>query len=101
MAMPSASEVDTARTAAAGVQQTQSEAKDAFDKEQADVATSQPEIDAHILDMWDTIEFALRKLDGPSRRRRAREWGVVYISRPGEPEDPPTDPTPPPAPPTP
>ncbi len=73
MAMPAASEVEAARTAAAGVKQTQSEAKDTFDKEQADISHSQPEIDALILDLWDTIEFSLRKLDGPSRRRRARE----------------------------
>ncbi len=94
MAMPAAAEVDTARTAASSVKQTQSEAKDAFDKEQADVSNSQPEIDALILDLWDTIEFQLRKLDGPSRRRRAREWGVIYINRPGEPEDPPAEPSP-------
>lgn len=52
------------------------------------IAGSNPAIDALILDMWDTIEFKLRALDGPSRRRRGREWGIVYLTRPGEPADP-------------
>lgn len=35
--------------------------------------------DALIKDIWDEVEFALR--------RRAREWGVTYALRPGEPEE--------------
>lgn len=105
MAMPAIAEVDTARTAATSLKQTQTDAKDAFDKEQTDVAASQPAIDALILDMWENIEFKLRALDGPSRRRRAREWGVVYLTRPDEPADPPpgggANPPPAPPPPTP
>mgnify|MGYP001389624254 CR=1 FL=1 len=57
-----------------------------------------PEADRIIRDIWDEVEFALRRLDPPSLRRRAREWGVFYALRPGEPAEPETpEPTPPPA----
>lgn len=49
-----------------------------------------PEADSVIRDVWDEVEFALRRLDPPSLRRRAREWGVFYALRPGEPEEPAT-----------
>jgi len=91
MAMPTAAEVAAARTATTIAKQTQTAAKDAYDKEQGDVSAARPAIDLLIADIWDTIEFKLRTLDGPSRRRRAREWGVVYLTRPGEPEDPETE----------
>ncbi len=75
-------------------------AKDAYDGEQADVSNLRPAADQLIKDIWDEVEFSLRQLDAPSLRRRAREWGVTYALRPGEPEEPdagnPT--TPPPAP---
>ncbi len=97
MAMPPISAVALAQVE--GLEQSHSEAKDVYDKEQADVAADRGPIDALLLDMWDTIEFNLRTLDGPSRRRRAREWGVVYLTRPDEPADPPAGApaTPPPA----
>ena len=56
-----------------------------------DISNARPAVDALIADIWETIEFNLRKLDGPSRRRRAREWGVIYLTRADEPEDPPAD----------
>ena len=58
------------------------------DKEQQDVEVDRGPLDALILDMWDPIEFNLRSLDGPSRRHRAREWGMVYLIRSGEAPDP-------------
>lgn len=88
MSMPSAGEVATARQTLADIRRRQSTAKDSYDKEQADVETARPAIDTFIAEIWDTIEFRLRTLDGPSRRRRAREWGVAYVTRPGEPPDP-------------
>ncbi|HEX5870750.1 MAG TPA: hypothetical protein VFY65_10060, partial [Longimicrobium sp.] len=104
MAMPSAADVSAARAELAAVRARQSTAKDRYDKEQGDVETGYPAVDELIADMWDTIEFRLRTLDGPGRRRRAREWGVVYLTRPGETPDPDQPPaedggTPPPAPP--
>jgi hypothetical protein len=62
-----------------------------------DIDTSNPAVDTFIRDMWDTIEFKLRAETGPSRRRRGREWGIVYLTRPGEAPDPePPGPTEPP-----
>lgn len=96
MAMPAAGEVASALAQVNSVAQRQTTAKDAYDKEQEDVETDRAPVDALIADMWDTIEFKLRTLDGPSRRRRAREWGIVYLTRPGEPPDPsPITPPPP------
>jgi hypothetical protein len=74
-----------------------------------------PDVDALIAAVWDSIEssqwalarwtadtaarrvsgkgfpgnqFTYRKEPGPSKRRRCREWGLVYITRPGEEPDP-------------
>lgn len=88
MALPSAGEVAAALALVENTGGRQSTAKDAVVKESADVETGRPAVDALILDMWDTIEFKLRSLDGPTRRRRAREWGIVYLARPGETPDP-------------
>jgi hypothetical protein len=88
MAMPAIGEVAAARQTLSAARSRQSTVKDTYDKEQSDVETARPPVDTLIADMWDTIEFQLRTLDGPSRRRRAREWGVVYLNRPGETPDP-------------
>ena len=71
-------------------------AKEKTDTEQEEATALVVEVDAFIKDMWDTIEFNLRTHEASSLRRRAREWGVFYATRPGEPEE--TEPTPPPAP---
>jgi hypothetical protein len=78
----------------------QTDAKDQLEAEQADVIALRSEADQVIRDVWDEVEFALRQLEAPTLRRRAREWGVVYAQRPGEPEEgsgetPPPAPTPP------
>ena len=41
--------------------------------------------DELITDIWDEIEFKYRKDEPSAMRRKAREYGVVYVSRPGEP----------------
>ncbi len=95
MAMPSANEVADALADYQNELAHQTTVKDTFDDEQEDVAALRPAADALIKDIWDEVEFALRRLDPPSLRRRAREWGVFYALRPGEPEE--TNDTPPPA----
>ena len=95
MAMPAASEVADLLADYQNELSLQTTAKDTYDAEQPDVAELRPEADALIKDIWDEVEFALRRLDPPSLRRRAREWGVTYALRPGEPEE---TTTPPPAP---
>ncbi len=106
MAMPAASEISAALADVEAARESQTTAKDTYDNELADVENHRPAIDALIVDMWDTIEFNLRAQDNPSKRRRAREWGVIYLTRPGETPDPevptePEEPTPPTPPPTP
>lgn len=101
MALPSAAEVAATLTAYDASSKAQSTAKDTLDREQEDVDALRPTIDALITDLWDTIEFAYRKDSAPSRRRKCREWGIVYITRPGEELDPEeATPAPPTTPPT-
>ncbi len=98
MAMPSAAEVDAALQHYEAKLAVQTTAKDALADEQSDVNDLRPAADRLIKDIWDEVEFALRQLDPPSLRRRAREWGVFYALRPGEPEEPTIEPpTQPPA----
>jgi hypothetical protein len=40
------------------------------------------EVDDLIRDVWDELDFAFRKEPAPSKRRRLREWGVAFESRP-------------------
>jgi hypothetical protein len=88
MAMPSAAEVQTAAAAYAASSALQSEKKDTYDDEQEDVAALRPAADKLIKDIWDNIEFTYRNDPGPGKRRKCREWGLVYITRPGEEPDP-------------
>jgi hypothetical protein len=98
MAMPAATDVSAARAAYETELTRQSAAKDALEGEQSDVNDLRPAADQLIKDIWDEVEFGLRQLDAPTLRRRAREWGVFYALRPGEPEEPASpEPTPPPA----
>ena len=68
----------------------QSTKKDAYDDEAEDVEALRPEADALILDIWDEVEFTYRHESASSLRANAREYGVVYVSRPGEPPPAPT-----------
>lgn len=65
----------------------QSAKKDNYEKEQKDVDNLRAEADELIRDIWDEIEFKFRKDESSAMRRKAREYGVVYISRPGETSD--------------
>jgi len=75
----------------------QSQAKDDYDKAQEAVATLRPQADALIKDLWDEIEYKFRKDEPSSLRRKAREYGVVYLTRPEEEEEEGEQPTEPPA----
>ncbi len=95
MAMPSAAEVTTALAAYNTELTLQTAAKDSLESEQSDVNQLRPEADQLIRDVWDEVEFALRQMEPSTLRRRAREWGVFYALRPGEPEEPATPVVPP------
>ncbi|MCW5906907.1 MAG: carboxypeptidase regulatory-like domain-containing protein [Chitinophagales bacterium] len=90
MSNPTAAEVATVHSAYIAAQSTQSTLKDAYDHEQEDVQALETEADDLIADIWDEVEFTFRKDSPPSKRRKAREYGVRYIPNPGEapsPED--------------
>jgi hypothetical protein len=95
MAMPSAADVSAALATYETELNLQTAAKDSLESEQSDVNKLRPEADQLIRDVWDEVEFALRQFESSTLRRRAREWGVYYALRPGEPEEPctPVDPS--------
>lgn len=81
---PSITEVNTAVNAFKNLNQQQANAKIAFDTAQEAIANDNPEADKLILKMWNEIEATFDEGNKPSMRRKAREWGVVYIPSPGE-----------------
>ena len=97
MAWPTVAKINAALNALTAAETEQLRAKEKADDEEEQATALDPEVDTFTKDMWDTIEFNLRTHEATSLRRRAREWGVFYATRPGEPEetDTPTPPTPP------
>jgi hypothetical protein len=92
---PTAAEIATARTEMLALASEASNKKDALDHAQETVAKMRADVDAVIRDIWDEVEFTFRRDAAPSLRRKARQYGVVYITRPGEaPEEPPEDDSP-------
>ena len=94
MANPDAAEVAAAYADYLTAHRAASDKKDAYDDAQKAVENKAAVVDPLILNAWDTIEYNLRHETPPSLRRKAREYGVVYITRPGETPDP-DSPTPP------
>ncbi|WP_372650816.1 hypothetical protein [Draconibacterium sp.] len=84
MSNPSATEVETELNKYVELSNAQSAEKQAFDAENKDVLDMLPEIDELIRDIYDEVEFYYRKETPANRRKLARQWGVVYVSRPGE-----------------
>lgn len=64
--------------------QAQSALKTAYDDAQEAIAAKNPDADKLILKLWNEVETAFDTGDKASMRRRAREWGVVYVPSPGE-----------------
>ena len=85
MTNPTAADVALKITDYTNAKGAQTTLKDATQQEQADVNALYQPAKLLVTDVWDTVEFFFRKLDKPTLRRRAREWGVVYINNPGEP----------------
>ncbi|WP_372651853.1 hypothetical protein [Draconibacterium sp.] len=84
MSNPSAAEVETELNKYIELSNKQSAEKQAFDAENKDVLDILPEIDELIRDIYDEVEFYYRKETPANGRKLAREWGVLYVSRPGE-----------------
>jgi len=98
MANPSAKEIEPiladARTQASDVPA----ADRAYDDAQAAVAAQRPAADLLIDDIRADLLSSLRRQHAPSQRRIMRNYGLVFVSLSGEPEEP-SAPQPPPAPP--
>lgn len=84
MSHPSVAEIETLKSEYDVTLATASTEKDQYDKETEDVANLRNAADALIREIWDEVEFHFRKSEDTSLRSKAREWGVVYINRPGE-----------------
>ena len=80
MAMPTTEEVNDVNTAFKLLVTQHSNLKDAYDTAQEGVAELRPDVDNIILRVWDEVETSLDDETPSSRRRKAREWGVVYQS---------------------
>ena len=91
---PSADDVQTELTAYETLGAVQGDATTKALNEARDVDNVRPRIATCIVEAWDAIEFKYRRLDAPARRALAREWGVVYLSRPGETPEPNVNPAP-------
>ena len=84
MINPSRAEVETVYNEYVTKLNVQSTKKDAYEKEQKDVENLRVEADDLIRDIWDEIEFKFRKDEPSAMRRKAKQYGVIYINRPGE-----------------
>lgn len=82
---PSIAEVNAVYDDFVAKRQAQSGMSDAEDEKEEAVAALRPAADALIKDLWDEIEFKFRHEPASSLRGKAREWGVVYVPRAGEP----------------
>jgi hypothetical protein len=80
MPMPTIAEVTTECNVFKTANIEQSTAKDAYDKAQEAVSGMRPEVDKLILRIWDEVETAFNDEPIESKRRKAHEWGVVYVS---------------------
>ncbi len=81
---PSIAEVTAAVTDFKNANLLQANAKEAFDLAQEAVEADTSKCDKLILKMWNETETAFDEGNKPSTRRKAREWGVVYVPNPGE-----------------
>ncbi len=80
MTNPSIVEVEAVYNDFVAQNNAQSTLKDAYDKAQEDVSNMRPDVDLLILKIWDEVETFYNQEPAPSKRRNAREWGVVYVS---------------------
>lgn len=80
MSNPSPAEVGVAITNFRTNNNAQSNLKDAFDDAQQRVEDDRPEADAVIKKVWDEVETHFNEETITSKRRKAREWGVIYVS---------------------
>jgi hypothetical protein len=84
MAMPTIAEVNAEYSAFKAENTLQNNLKGAYDVAQEAVENLRPDTDSLIVRMWNEIETAYSEETAPSKRRKSRQWGVVYVLSPGE-----------------
>lgn len=80
MSNPSAAELEAEFDNFKNLNTEQSTLKDAYDNAQEGVSKMREDVDKLILRIWDEVETFYDNHELPSLRRKAREWGVVYVS---------------------
>ncbi|MBL7784277.1 MAG: carboxypeptidase-like regulatory domain-containing protein [Chitinophagales bacterium] len=80
MANPSTAEFKVVFEEMIQLIQTQSSLKNAYDKAQEKVNGMNEAVDKLILRIWNEINTFYDDHEAASRRRKAREWGVVFVS---------------------
>ncbi|MCF8277075.1 MAG: carboxypeptidase-like regulatory domain-containing protein [Flavobacteriales bacterium] len=80
IAFPSVAEIMVHANAFKAVNLDQGTRKDFFGDVQKAIAVANVEADRLILKLWNEIETDFNTGEAPKMRRKAREWGVVYVS---------------------
>lgn len=80
MSNPTAAELEAEYSIFVSLNSEQSTLKDAYDKAQEGVSNMRVDVDKLILRIWDEVETFYDNDELPSIRRKARAWGVVYVS---------------------
>lgn len=81
---PDLTEVEAAYNAFKTANLQQADRKTEYDNAQHAIATANEDVDKLILKLWNETETFFDEGDKPSMRRKAREWGVVYVPSKGE-----------------
>ncbi|WNM19520.1 hypothetical protein [Flavobacterium capsici] len=77
---PRTSEVNAAVDEFNAKNANQSSLKDEYDNQQENVANLHEEADRVIKKVWDEVDTFYNEEENSSKRRKCREWGVIYIS---------------------
>lgn len=88
MAMPSAAQVQAAYTTYLADKTRQSALKEAYDRDQEALNALMVQARQLVKDIWNDVENTYRNDDDESRRRKAAEYGVVYVSDEAPDEEP-------------
>src|SRR5665647_686839 len=84
MANPSLAEFNTVFNAYKTAKGTHSTLKDTYDESQQAVADMRAEVNDLILHIWNEVETYYSSEDPSNKRRKCREWGIIYINVPDE-----------------
>lgn len=84
MAMPTAAQVEAEYQRYKALKISQSGLKDSYDTGQEELRAMLREARTLVQDIWDAVEYKFRREEISSLRRKAREYGIVYVDDQGE-----------------